>query len=184
MKKVTLLGDSIRLIGYGERVAQLLGKDYAVWQPEDNCRYAKYTLRMLFEQADSIRDSDVIHWNNGLWDTCDLFGDGPFSTLEEYGENIVRIARILKGTGAQVIFATTTPTAPGQPHNKIRRIKQYNDYAVSLLKAEDVQINDLFSLVEPHIGEYICEDLVHLTPAGIEVCARQVEQAIRCAAAK
>ncbi len=49
MKKVVLLGDSIRLWGYGTKVPELLGKDYEVWQPEDNCRFVKYTLRGLFD---------------------------------------------------------------------------------------------------------------------------------------
>ena len=34
MKKVVLLGDSIRLIGYGKRVEELLGDQCTVWQPE------------------------------------------------------------------------------------------------------------------------------------------------------
>ena len=48
MKKVVLLGDSIRLWGYGTKVPEMLGEDYEVWQPEDNCRFVKYTLRGLF----------------------------------------------------------------------------------------------------------------------------------------
>ena len=77
MKKVTLLGDSIRLLGYGAKVAEMLGDEYEVFQPEDNCRYVKYTLRMLFDFKAQIEGSDVIHWNNGLWDTSTgLFDDG------------------------------------------------------------------------------------------------------------
>ena len=52
--KVTLLGDSIRFgagerQGYGNRTAELLGEDFQVFQPADNCRFAKYMLRMLFD---------------------------------------------------------------------------------------------------------------------------------------
>lgn len=90
MKKVTLLGDSIRLLGYGKTVAEELGKDGTeVFQPDDNCRFAKYTLRMLFDLKDQIAGSDVIHWNNGLWDVSNLFGDGQFSSTEEYCENML-----------------------------------------------------------------------------------------------
>lgn len=39
MKKVVLLGDSIRLVGYGPRVPELLGSDYEVYQPDENCRF-------------------------------------------------------------------------------------------------------------------------------------------------
>lgn len=45
VKKVVLLGDSVRLIGYGPRVPEMLGEDYSVFQSEDNCRFVKYTLR-------------------------------------------------------------------------------------------------------------------------------------------
>ena len=38
--KVTLLGDSIRLIGYGKEVEKLLGDEFEVFQPEDNCRFS------------------------------------------------------------------------------------------------------------------------------------------------
>lgn len=34
--KITLLGDSIRLIGYGTVVPQLLGEEFEVFQPSDN----------------------------------------------------------------------------------------------------------------------------------------------------
>ena len=95
MKKVILLGDSIRLIGYGARATELLGEGYAVWQPEDNCRFTAYTLRMLFEYKAQLEGSDVIHFNCGLWDECDLFGDGAFTPLDTYVENLVRIAAIL-----------------------------------------------------------------------------------------
>ena len=39
MKKVVLLGDSIRLIGYGKKVPEMLGDNYTVFQSEDNCRF-------------------------------------------------------------------------------------------------------------------------------------------------
>ena len=58
MKKVVLLGDSIRLIGYGTIVPKMLGEEYEVFQPEDNCRWAKYTERMLFDYKNYLKDAD------------------------------------------------------------------------------------------------------------------------------
>ena len=81
MKKAVLLGDSIRLLGYGTRVPALLAPDIAVWQSEDNGRFTSYTLRTCFDYKAELETADVIHWNNGLWDMCDLFGDGPFTPL-------------------------------------------------------------------------------------------------------
>lgn len=61
MKKITLLGDSIRQIGYGTKVPEMLGEGYEVFQPEDNCRFVKYTLRLIFDLKKIIEGSDVIH---------------------------------------------------------------------------------------------------------------------------
>lgn len=179
MKKVVLLGDSIRLIGYGKRVEELLGDQCTVWQPEDNCRFAKYTLRMLFDEQQNIKNADVIHWNNGLWDACDIFGDGPFSPLEEYVENMLRIAQLLQSYGKKVIFATTTPTHPDYPYHKLERIQHYNETLVPLLRERGVEINDLFSVMIDHRHDGICEDLIHLNPVGIELCATQTASAIQ-----
>ena len=77
--KITLLGDSIRL-QYQDRVAELLGGDFEVFGPSENCRFAKYTLRGLFDWEKKMSGSRIVHWNNGLWDICNLFGDGLFSS--------------------------------------------------------------------------------------------------------
>ena len=183
MKKVVLLGDSIRLIGYGARAAELLGPDYDVWQPDDNCRFAAYTLRMLFDYAEQMKGADVIHWNNGLWDVCDLFGDGAFTPLEDYVRLLARIAAILKTYSKKVIFATTTTPAPEMWGHDLNRLKTYNAAAVATLQEMGVIINDLFTPVAADIPTMIAEDHLHLSEAGIEVCAAQVADCIRKAAA-
>ena len=50
--KVTLLGDSIRQ-QYTPKVKELLGEDYEVWAPEDNCRFVKYTLHGVLAKLPS-----------------------------------------------------------------------------------------------------------------------------------
>ena len=108
MKKVTLLGDSIRLIGYGTRVPELLGEGFTVYQPEENCRFSTHTYRGLFDWAEGISESDVIHWNNGLWDACTLFTDDkPFTPLEFYLDTMESIAKQLLKITPKVIFAGT-----------------------------------------------------------------------------
>ena len=180
MKKVTLLGDSIRQIGYGTKVPELLGEEYEVFQPEENCRFAKYTLRMIFDLRAQMEGSDVIHWNNGLWDVCDLFEDGClFSTDKEYVENILRIARLLKEITPNVIFATTTPVHPRHPHNKNSDIQRFNALVVPKLQAMGIQINDLHTLVAEDIEGNICDDLIHLSAKGIEICSQQVVNTIK-----
>ncbi len=184
MIKVTLLGDSIRQIGYGNVVPELLGKDFLVFQPKDNCRFAKYTLRGLFDWARQMEGSQIVHWNNGLWDICDLFGDGLFSTEEEYVANMLRIADILLKKHDKVIFATTTPVRPENKYNKNASIERYNQIVVPKLREKGVIINDLHSLVAKDIYRYICEDNIHLSEDGVTLCARQVAKIIKQTAGK
>lgn len=174
--KVYLLGDSIRQIGYGTKLAEVLGDDYEVSQPQENGRFAKYTLRMLFDHKNEIAGSDVIHWNNGLWDDCDLFGDGAFTSIEDYIKDMVRIAKILKTYAPKVIFATTTPRLGVDVDVE----KEYNAAIVPVLEEMGIQINDLYSVVKPNIEEYIRQDdKIHLTEKGIMACAEKVAEAIK-----
>ena len=182
MKKVVLLGDSIRLIGYGPKVPEMLGDDYTVFQSEDNCRFVKYTLRCLFEWRENIQDADIIHWNNGLWDTSTgLFDDGgkPFTGEEEYVDNMLRVASELLKITPNVIFATTTPVHPEYRYNDNEVIKRYNAVLVPRLQAMGIRINDLHSIIAANIPENICQDKIHLSEQGAQACAEQVVSMIK-----
>ena len=182
--KIALLGDSIRVgagyvPGYGERVSELLSPDFDVYQPEDNCRYAKYMLRMLFDQRREMKDCSIVHFNVGHWDVCELFGDGTFSSEQEYRENLVRIARLLKSRHKAVIFATTTPVKDENPYNKNSNIDRFNAIAIEALEKEGIIINDLNFLLSGDVERYICSDLIHLSYEGGEACANAVADVIR-----
>lgn len=179
MRKITLLGDSIRLIGYGTRVPELLGEGFEVYQPNENGRFSKYTLRgVLREWKEDMAGSEIVHWNNGLWDAADS-GDGVFSSPEEYVTNMLRIADFLQKHFKTVIFATSTPVTEQHPYLTNTRIREYNELIVPKLAARGIRINDLYSLVVPNIDCFIrTDDNIHLTEAGIEACAGQVAQVI------
>ena len=182
-RRIVLLGDSIRLIGYGEPVAERLADGFSVWQPDHNCRYAKHTLRELFTWAMHIEGSDVIHWNNGLWDVCDLYGDGPFTPLEQYVEEMLRLAALLQKHTRVLIFATTTPVREENPYNKNSDIAAYNAALVPRLRELGVRINDLYTPLSFDVDRYIrADDLIHLSDEGIALCTDLVENAIREAA--
>ena len=179
MKKAALLGDSIRLIGYGQKCAELLSDEFETFLPEENGMFAKYTLRMaLWEWKPKLEGCDVIHWNNGLWDVCDL-GDGPFTPVDEYVATLVRISKVLKNYTKNIIFATSTPTSPDMWGHDIERAKAYNKAAVDALTAEGVKINDLFTTVAADIPGNICADNIHLSEKGIALCAAQTADIIR-----
>ena len=181
MIKVALLGDSIREIGYGTVVPQMLGDDYEVFQPAENCRFSKYTLRGLSDWKEGLEGCDIVHWNNGLWDTVtNRPDDEPFSTPEEYVTNMLRIAKYLKAHHRVVIFATTTPVRKEFVDNDNERIAKYNALIVPELEKLGIIINDLNALVSTDIdGLLRHDDNIHLNEKGIELCGKQVAEFIR-----
>ena len=178
MKKIILLGDSIRL-SYQNRVRELLGPDFAVWGPDDNCRFASYTLRMLYDYREQLKGTDLIHFNCGLWDMCDLFGDGPFTPLEVYVEQMVRIAKILKTYAPVVIFAATTPPSPKMWGHDLDRVRAYNAAVMAALEPLGILFDDLFTPVAEDIDRMISEDYLHASPYGVEVLANRVADCVK-----
>lgn len=179
MTKVTLLGDSIRMLGYGVKVPNLLGGDFEVYQPNDNGRFAKYTLRGLFDWKNDMKGSRIVHWNNGLWDVCKLFGEEVFTSEDEYVDNMLKIADILAERHEKVIFATTTPVRTQNKCIKNSNIERYNSLITPFLIEKGIIINDLYSLISVDIDKYISkDDNIHLTEDGINVCAEQVARVI------
>lgn len=202
MKKVLLTGDSIRL-GYQADVIRELDGEFYVWGTEDNCRFAKYTLNELgrmfegfsknsTEKVDNallmpgakasgdITYPDIIHWNNGLWDTsivCEE--DGAFTPIPEYIDYMAKILRELRKVTDKIIFATTTPVKPENPNQKNDIITEYNKHIVEFMKKEGVVINDLNALVTSDIDRYISGDNIHLSDEGKAACAKQIAEYIR-----
>lgn len=178
MKKIAFLGDSIRM-GYAARTMELLGDGYEYFQPTDNCRFATYTKRLVWDHRAKLEGSEVIHWNNGLWDICNLWGDGCFTPLDEYIREMEGLARRLLPMTKTLIFATTTPVDPRNPYDKNDAIEAYNTAIVPRLSALGVVINDLHSVIAEDIPAFIKEDRIHLTEAGVEAAARHNADFIR-----
>ena len=175
--KITLLGDSIRQ-QYQGAVADILGDGFEIFAPDENCRFAKYTLRGLFDWCEGMSGSRVIHWNNGLWDVCNIFDDGLFSTDEEYVDTMLRIADILLKRCDKLIFATTTPVTKENRYNKNTDIERFNEQLVPKLEAKGVIINDLYTPLASDIDKYISNDNIHLSQEGIDLAAHKVANAI------
>ena len=119
--KIVLVGDSIMFgspgcLGYGAFVKEYFEdkRGGSVYFPYENCQDSGFTASAFdaLYDLDEIADADVVHWNNGLWDTLHLFGNPrPRSPLNLYLERLDRaLAKIkLFCPNAKVIFATTTP---------------------------------------------------------------------------
>ena len=178
MKKVVLLGDSVRLFGYAPRLPALLGDGYTVYHPEHNGRFTSYTLQQIFDEYKNIKDADVIHWNNGLWDVCNRFGNGLLVSREEYLRNIGLIADVLLKITPNVIFATTTPVTTYVGIDNAD-IEKNNAAAAELLTRKGVVINDLYSIIASDPKGLISQDGIHPTEAAADLLAAQVAEHVR-----
>ncbi len=184
MKKILLLGDSIRLV-YQDTLKELL-KDVAVfYAPADNCRSTTYTMLMLEEWLKLCPDPDVIVWNNGAWDLSGFNGEYvPLTNGETYKENIERIYAILKPLKAAVIFPLSTPYQEQRlvEHNKSNaRVEKYNELAKEAFEGKEGEhyICDLYTPVLEQLDTAICEDGVHLSDEGKQLCAGILADMIR-----
>lgn len=182
MKKVVLYGDSIR-IGYEEYIRRSMEGVAEVYFPSDNCRYAQYLFRLahVWKEKNAWPDDvDAVHWNAGLWDVLELFGDGPLSSIEHYRDMIVRIDRRLRliYPHAKMIFATSTAVVEEeyQPekcrHNAV--IEQFNAVAIDALKDTDTVINDLYAITRD-CPRALHSDMTHYyTEGGVALVGGQV----------
>lgn len=150
MKKILLLGDSIRM-GYDKYVKAALEGVAEVYYPPVNCKFTQNVLRMAKSwKVDGgwPEDMDLVHWNVGLWDLLHL-DEAALSTPEYYGYMIGRIDRKLRELfpNAKFVFALNTSVdESGNTNNHGRynaEIEQYNQIAIEALKQNDTLINDL-----------------------------------------
>ena len=175
--KISLIGDSIRM-QYEAKVREQLGADFEIFAPVENCRFAKNNLRGMWDWKEDMAGSRIVHWNCGLWDICDIFGDGMFTSVEEYVATVSRVADILLSRHDKVIFATTTPVRENNPYNDNEMIKKYNAAIVPVLREKGIIINDLHSLFYPNVEDSVSDDLIHLSDAAIDTAADAVVKAI------
>jgi acyl-CoA thioesterase-1 len=152
-----------------------------VYCPAENCRFAKYTLWCLGEWLILGGGKyDIIHWNNGIWDAFipDHLSE-PFTVIDDYLRDMMKVFEVLKKTGAKIIFAATTAVKPDLINTNNSRIEYYNSCIISLLKVKNVIINDLYTPVKEHLNEYIADDNLHLSEAGIKALGGIVAEKIK-----
>ena len=195
MKRVLLLGDSIRM-GYDEYVKELLtGEFEVVYDDADNGRFAAYTLWQANQFFRHCGRFDVVHWNNGYWD---MNVEAPMveaiHPVPEYVHFLGRILAEIRRNGAVPVFATSTPILSEEAAQSVMKegiprtfyknewVVEYNKAAVDFMEREGVAVNDLYSLCLESPTYYKCPDLLHLTQEGCKRCAEQTAAAIRKAA--
>lgn len=176
MKQVMLLGDSLRM-GYEPIVRKNLEGKAEVSGPNENGRWAGYTLNSFRFWIPWMPKPDIIHWNNGLWDLGDDYQLGrPFSLPEEYESALERMVLVIKKTfpEAQIIMATTMPT----DNPDTSGIIEYNNILKKVAERHGIPVNDLFPLIDGKTDKYICPDHIHLTEEGFNMVAGKVTEVI------
>ena len=168
MKKIVLIGDSIRL-GYEKYVKEAFEGVAEVYSPAENCRFAEYTLRFAHEWKSKGQwpdDVDVVHWNAGLWDVIRILGDEPLTPLCAYENFICRIDKRLRTIfpNAKIVFATSTAIYEAGYTGTFKRlnkdIEQYNQAALSVLAKTDTRIDDLYEITKD-IDDSCRSDMTH-----------------------
>lgn len=181
MKKVLLLGDSIRM-GYDKAVKRSLEGKAEVYFPQENCRFASYLLRNIsdYRQLSDNQPFDVIHWNAGLWDCLRLFEEDPHTPLDVYAYYIDRVCIRLKKLypNAKIIFATSTKVQSEKMDKDFKRyneeIEEYNRTAVEVVKKHGFPVNDLYAVSDTLPEEAHSDSVHYYTPLGTKVFTNAV----------
>ncbi|MDD5597906.1 MAG: SGNH/GDSL hydrolase family protein [Victivallaceae bacterium] len=179
LPRVLLLGDSIS-IGYTLGVRRLLKDKANVIRPPANCRDSAWLLAHLDKWL-GTRRWDVIHFNCGIWDNHLIddrgkitWGVGRVRTdPRSYELNLRQIAARLKRSANRVIWASATPVPAFAASKREKWIIEYNRIAAAVMQANGIQVNDLYSLVEPRRQRLQSRDKVHFNAKGYEALATQ-----------
>ncbi len=182
MRKVTLIGDSIRL-AYHPLVKKKLEGRAEVWGVWENGGNTRDVLANLDAWAID-HPADVIHLNCGLHDVL-VTPDIPYQVpIDEYADNMRKILDRLKSeTKAKLIWATTTPVIDSRHKVSGMRyevdVQKYNAVAVEIADVAGALVNDLHGVIEKAgIMDCVSSDGCHMTDHGYQVLADAVAFAV------
>jgi len=196
--RVLIIGDSIS-IGYTQLVRARLGDSAVVLRPmrsdgikAENCEGTTKGVAEI-DRWLTINGGkfDIIHFNFGLHDlkrispvtgqSSDNPEHPPQVNLDKYIEQLELIIARLQTTDSRLIFATTTPVPIGKmrPHREPDDVVRYNVAAVKLMKAQGIEVNDLYSFSLPRLTDLQRPSNVHFTRVGSKVLAAEVVKAIQ-----
>jgi len=178
--RILLMGDSIRL-SYQPLVMEQMKDRAEIVGPNENGRWAGFTLTQLPTWLEELGEPDIVHWNNGIWDSGYWPKRTPIQiSIENYIDDLCQVLTRLRVVSNHVIWATTTPIHPDKRDHgdgwrwNLSETKLYNAAAQDLMTGEGVPINDLNAVVQKHLDENLADDLLHLSEIGRRRCAKTV----------
>ncbi|PKN56242.1 MAG: SGNH/GDSL hydrolase family protein [Deltaproteobacteria bacterium HGW-Deltaproteobacteria-14] len=187
LPSVLLIGDSISK-GYAPIARAHLAAEANVHWPLENCHATSDGLARLDAWL-AGRRWDVIHFNWGLHD-LKYVHDGALAApgvgrratpLEAYQRNLERLVTRLEATGAQLVWASTTPVPPGCNGRVHGDAAVYNAAALRVMRRHGVLVNDLHAFALPRLRDLQRPRDVHFTTTGSAALAAQVARAVRTA---
>lgn len=169
LPNILIYGDSIS-IGYTQRVREKLQGKANVYRLHCNGGDSGSFIKKMTHLHTVMRDGnldrpwtfqwDVIHFNVGLHDLKyvlngknDKINGKQVASIDTYQANLEGIVAYLKELSpeADLIFATTTPVAAGEPGRIVGDAEKYNAAALDVLsKYPEIKIDDLYKLTKPN----------------------------------
>lgn len=186
VKNTLIIGDSIS-IGYTPFIQKALAPGINV---EHNPGNGGSTLRGVESIENWIGDRqwDVILFNFGLHDLVHKDSlnkydvNGKVSvTPEDYRKNLNLIVAKLKETTAKLIFVTTTVVPENSAGRKVGDPARYNAVAAEVMKANGIEVVDLYTFSLTIHPQNSKPGNVHYTEAGYELLSRPLIKAIQSA---
>jgi len=195
LPRVLIIGDSIS-IGYTDPVRSNLTGIADVFRPPGNCAHTGVGLAQIKNWLGTSK-WDVIHFNFGIWDTHLLDSKGNLlssnagdknpptgdssrlrHTPEQYKANLTKLVEILKGTGAKLIWASTTPIMY-RTGERFEAIPTLNRVAADIMQSHGIAIDDLYTFVLPQVKDWQNPDQCHFNEQGNKQLGKQVAECIR-----
>ena len=185
LPKVLIIGDSISMQFHPFLERELAGRARLAHN-EGNASDSGHLAENLEAYLAADADAKVIQFNCGLHDLRqERDGSPPRVSLQQYRQNLHRIAQRLKQTGKGILWASTTPViderhAAVKPFDRHERdVQAYNAVAAEVMAAEGIPVNDLHAVIvqagpETSLGR----DGVHMTEPGSRALAHAVAQAV------
>ena len=198
LPRVLLIGDSISM-GYTVPVRERLKGRANVHRPTTNSGATSRGVADLDKWltdantgGTSARKWDVIHFNFGLHDLkyvddreqiTDVAKGKQLVPLADYEKNLRTLAERLKGTGAALVWCSTTPVPEGSTGRVAGDEVKYNEVAARVMKENGIPTNDLHAFARGRLAEIQRPANVHFTDPGSAALADQVAAAVEKALA-
>ncbi len=189
LPNVLLIGDSIS-IGYMVDARRELKGTANVFRPATNCGPTTRGIEQL-ESWIGDRKWDVIHFNFGLHDLKYMGPKGknlasPSAAdshmqvpIDQYAENLRKIALRLKKTGAKVIWRETSPVPEGSNGRVAGDSAKYNAVAAKVMaEVGGIQTDPFFEFAQSISGQQLPKN-VHYKPEGSASLGKHVAEVIR-----